>query len=88
MEASSMTRRARPGAKACYGEGMYGAISTTQMGDRDGDGWVRGNGTTTVEASRTNTSWSRHSPLASDPDVAMPRRWCDFKEDESGGSCS
>uniref|UniRef100_A0A9I9DYE8 Uncharacterized protein n=1 Tax=Cucumis melo TaxID=3656 RepID=A0A9I9DYE8_CUCME len=49
---------------------MDGATSSMRMGDRNGSGWVRGDATTTVGASWTNTDWSRHNPLASDSDVA------------------
>uniref|UniRef100_A0A9I9DJK5 Uncharacterized protein n=1 Tax=Cucumis melo TaxID=3656 RepID=A0A9I9DJK5_CUCME len=53
---------------------MDGATSFMQMGDRDGS-WICGDETTVVEASWTNTGWSRHNPLASDSDVATQRRW-------------
>uniref|UniRef100_A0A9I9CXL4 Uncharacterized protein n=1 Tax=Cucumis melo TaxID=3656 RepID=A0A9I9CXL4_CUCME len=45
------------------------------MGDCDGDGWIRGDATTTVRSSWTNSGWTRHNPLASNSDVAMQRRW-------------
>uniref|UniRef100_A0A9I9CIA5 Uncharacterized protein n=1 Tax=Cucumis melo TaxID=3656 RepID=A0A9I9CIA5_CUCME len=41
----------------------------------DGSGWVRGDATTVIGASWTNTGWSRHNPLASILDVATQRRW-------------
>uniref|UniRef100_A0A9I9EC16 Uncharacterized protein n=1 Tax=Cucumis melo TaxID=3656 RepID=A0A9I9EC16_CUCME len=54
---------------------MDGATSSMRMGDRDDDGWVRGDATTTVRAAWTNTGWSRHNPLTSDSDVVTQRRW-------------
>uniref|UniRef100_A0A9I9EJB8 Uncharacterized protein n=1 Tax=Cucumis melo TaxID=3656 RepID=A0A9I9EJB8_CUCME len=59
---------------------MDDATSFMRMGDRDGGGWVRGDVTTTVAASWTNTGWSRHNPLASDSNVATYRRWLTKKE--------
>uniref|UniRef100_A0A9I9ECE7 Uncharacterized protein n=1 Tax=Cucumis melo TaxID=3656 RepID=A0A9I9ECE7_CUCME len=46
---------------------MDGATSSMRMGDRDDDGWVRGDATTTVRAAWTNTG--------SDSDVVTQRRW-------------
>uniref|UniRef100_A0A9I9EIA9 Uncharacterized protein n=1 Tax=Cucumis melo TaxID=3656 RepID=A0A9I9EIA9_CUCME len=43
---------------------MDGATTSTRMGDRDDGSWVRGDATTTIRASRTNTGWSKHSSLA------------------------
>uniref|UniRef100_A0A9I9EAM9 Uncharacterized protein n=1 Tax=Cucumis melo TaxID=3656 RepID=A0A9I9EAM9_CUCME len=54
---------------------MDGATSSTRMGDRDGGGWIRGDATTAIGASRTNTDWSKHSPLTLDRNIATQRRW-------------
>uniref|UniRef100_A0A9I9EH82 Uncharacterized protein n=1 Tax=Cucumis melo TaxID=3656 RepID=A0A9I9EH82_CUCME len=54
---------------------MDGATSSMQMGDRDRDSWVRGDATTTIRASWTNTGWSRYNPLASDSNIATQKRW-------------
>uniref|UniRef100_A0A9I9CHS3 Uncharacterized protein n=1 Tax=Cucumis melo TaxID=3656 RepID=A0A9I9CHS3_CUCME len=75
-----MARRARPGCGSVQRRRMDGPTSSTQMGDHDGGGWVRGDATMTVGASRTNSSWRRHNPLAStdegrlSPEISMERR--------------
>uniref|UniRef100_A0A9I9EBV4 Uncharacterized protein n=2 Tax=Cucumis melo TaxID=3656 RepID=A0A9I9EBV4_CUCME len=62
---------------------MDGATSSMRMGDCDGGSWVRGDATTAVGASWTNTGWSRHNPLTSDSDIATQRRWLT----ERGAAC-
>ena len=51
------------------------ATSSTRMGGHYHGGWVRGDAMTAVEVSRTNTGWSKHNPLASNPNVVTQRRW-------------